>query len=308
MSCKKTSIGGQALIEGVMMRGPKLSSMAVRLPDGSIDLETWPTNKKGDIPWYKKTPFIRGIFMMIDSLVSGFDCLMKSADKSGMEEEEPTKFELWLAKALGKDITKIVEFAAVILGVALALVLFIVIPSGISALLRPFIQSAFLLTVTEGVIKMCIFVLYLWATARLQEMRRLYGYHGAEHKTIACYEHGEELIVENVRRHSRFHPRCGTSFLFFVLIISILIGSLITWEHYLLRVILKILLLPVVTGISYEIIKLAGRSDCALTRIISAPGLWIQRLTTREPEDDMIECAIASMSAVIPDNPADDNW
>lgn len=308
MSCKKTSIGGQALIEGIMMRGPVTSAMSVRLPDGTIDSETWPTDKDGRKPWYKKAYFIRGIFNMIDTLKTGFSCLMKSADKAGVEEEEPSKFEKGLAKVLGANVNTVMNTVAVVLGVGLAILLFVVIPTGTASLLRPVLPGTGFLALVEGVVKMAIFIGYMWLSSRLPDVKRLYGYHGSEHKTIACYEAGEELTVENVRKYTRFHPRCGTSFLFLVILISILVSSFVTWQNALVRMLLKLLLLPVVVGIAYELIKLAGRYTNPLTRIISAPGLWLQRLTTAEPEDSMIEVAITAMKLVIPEDPNADIW
>lgn len=308
MSEKKTSIGGQALIEGIMMRGPVTSAMAVRLPDGTIDTETWPTNKSGETPWYKRAYFIRGIFNMADTLGTGFSCLMKSAEKAGMEEEEPTKFEKWLAKALGASAANVMNAMAVVLGVGLALLLFIVIPTSVTSLLRPVIPGGRLLALIEGLLKAVIFLCYLGLSTRLPDVKRLFSYHGGEHKTIACYEAGEELTVENVRKYTRFHPRCGTSFIVLVLIISILVSSFISWQSPLMRMVLKLLTLPVVIGIAYELIKLAGRYTNPLTRLISAPGLCLQRLTTAEPDDGMIEIAIAAMKPAIPEDANADNW
>lgn len=291
-----------------MMRGPETSAMAVRLPDGTIDVETWPTNKGGAVPWYKKTPFIRGIFNMIDTLGTGFSCLMKSADKAGMEEEEPGKFEIWLAEHMGASATSVMNTVAVILGVGMALLLFIVIPTGITSFLRPVVTGGKTLALIEGLIKAVIFVCYIGLSGRLDEMKRVYSYHGSEHKTIACYEAGEELTVENVRRHIRFHPRCGTSFIVLVLLISIIVSSFISWSNPLMRMVFKLLSLPVVIGIAYELIKLAGRYSNPVTSLISAPGLWLQRLTTSEPDDSMIEVAIAAMTPVIPADANADNW
>ena len=308
MSEKKTSIGGQALIEGIMMRGPVTSAMAVRLPDGSIDLSEWPTNPTDTIPWYKKTCFVRGIFNLVDTLKVGFSCLMKSADLAGMEEEQPSKFEEGLAKLLGANVNKVMNTVAVVMGLGLALLLFVVIPTGVTSLLRPFVQAGWLLSLIEGVVKVGIFVCYLALSTRVPDVKRLFSYHGGEHKTIACYEAGEVLSVENARIYSRFHPRCGTSFLFLVLIISVLVSSLISWNNPLLRMGLKLLSIPVVVGIAYELIKLAGRYSNPVTRAISAPGLWLQRLTTAEPDDNMLEVAIAAMKAVIPEDANADNW
>lgn len=308
MSEKKTSIGGQALIEGIMMRGPVTTAMAVRLPDGSIDLEDWPTNKSGSTPWYKKTWFVRGIFNMVDTLKVGFSCLMKSAEKAGMEEEQPSRFEEGLAKLLGASAVNVMNGLAVVMGVGLALLLFVVLPTGVTSLLRPYIRTGGMLSLIEGLVKVIIFICYLWLASRLSDVKRLFSYHGAEHKSIACYEAGEELTPENARKYTRFHPRCGTSFLFLVLIISILVSSLISWNSPLLRMALKLLSIPVVVGIAYELIKLSGRYCNPFTRAISAPGLWLQRLTTAEPDDGMLEVAIAALKDVIPEDADADNW
>lgn len=306
-SKKKTSIGGQALIEGIMMRGPFLTSMATRMPDGSIDVETWNTHKGSKTPWTRKTPFIRGIFNMVDSMVVGYHCLMKSAEKAGVEEE-PTKFDKWLEKKLGHNMMKVLGGFAAVLGVALAAVLFIFIPTGLSSLLKPLIGTGVGLSLIEGLIKVIILVGYMWLCSRMKDMRRVFEYHGAEHKSVACYEAGLPLTVENVRPQRRFHPRCGTSFLFLVVFISIIVGSFISWDNPAIRMLLKLALIPVVVGISYELIKLAGRSDGILTRIISAPGMWLQHITTCEPDDGQIECAIAALEAVIPEDENADRW
>lgn len=304
---KKTSIGGQALIEGIMMRGPVLTSMATRMPDGSIDVETWNTHKGSKTPWTRKTPFIRGIFNMVDSMVVGYHCLMKSAEKAGVEEE-PSKFDKWLEKKLGHNMMKVLGGFAAVLGVALAAVLFIFIPTGLSSLLKPLIGTGVGLSLIEGLIKVIILVGYMWLCSRMKEIHRVFEYHGAEHKSIACYEAGLPLTVENIRPQRRFHPRCGTSFLFLVVFISIIVGSFISWDNPAIRMLLKLALIPVVVGISYELIKLAGRSDGILTRIISAPGMWLQRITTCEPDDSQIECAIAALEAVIPEDENADRW
>lgn len=306
-SKKKTSIGGQALIEGIMMRGPFLTSMATRMPDGSIEVETWDTHKSGKTPWTRRAPFIRGIFNMVDSMVVGYSCLMKSAEKAGVEEE-PTKFDRWLEEKLGDNMMKVLGGFAVVLGVALAAVLFIFIPTGLSSLLKPLIGAGIGLSLIEGLIKVIILVGYMWLCSRMKEIHRVFEYHGAEHKSIACYEAGLPLTVENVRPQRRFHPRCGTSFLFLVVFISIIVGSFISWDNPAIRMLLKLALIPVVVGISYELIKLAGRSDGILTRIISAPGMWLQHITTCEPDDGQIECAIAALNAVIPEDENADRW
>lgn len=308
-SCnKKTSIGGQALIEGIMMRGPVTTAMSVRMPDKSIDTETWATYPNGKPPKYKKIPFVRGIFNMIDSLSQGFKCLMRSADKAGMEEESPSKLELWLAKTLHVNVMTMVSTLAIVLGVGLAILLFIVVPTFLTSLIKPFLGNNLLFSLVEGAIKIAVFILYLYVCTRSKDVARVFSYHGAEHKTIACYEAGEALTVENCRKHTRFHPRCGTSFLLIVLVVSILTSSLITSTSPLLRMTIKLAMLPVIVGIAYEFIKLAGRHDNIFTRAISAPGLWLQNMTTKEPDDSMLEVAIAAMTAVIPEDGDEDRW
>ena len=289
------------------MRGPFLTSMATRMPDGSIEVETWDTHKSGKTPWTRRAPFIRGIFNMVDSMVVGYSCLMKSAEKAGVEEE-PTKFDRWLEEKLGDNLMKVLGGFAVVLGVALAAVLFIFIPTGLSSLLKPLIGTGVGLSLIEGLIKVIILVGYMWLCSRMKDMRRVFEYHGAEHKSVACYEAGLPLTVENIRPQRRFHPRCGTSFLFLVVFISIIVGSFISWDNPAIRMLLKLALIPVVVGISYELIKLAGRYDGILTRIISAPGMWLQRITTCEPDDSQIECAIAALEAVIPEDENADRW
>ncbi len=309
----KSKIGGQALIEGVMMRGVDTEAMAVRLPNGEIEVEQWELKPA---KWYRKVPFIRGCVNMVVSFVDGYKCLSKSADKSmeGLEEEEPSKFEKWLTDKFGDKLMNAVMVVATVLGVLLALLLFMYLPAlitkGLSLLIPGLDGLAFVKNLIEGVIKIAIFVAYLWATSLLSDMKRTYQYHGAEHKTIFCYEHGLDLTVENVRMQKRFHPRCGTSFTFLVLFISIFVFSIfqVSWDSLLLRVGIKILLLPIIVAIAYELIRLAGRYDNIFTEIISAPGLWIQRLTTKEPDDSQIEVAIAAFKPCIPEDRERDRW
>ncbi|MCD7742158.1 MAG: DUF1385 domain-containing protein [Ruminococcus sp.] len=311
----KTRIGGQAVIEGVMMRGIGKSAMACRLPSGEIDLEEWDIKGKNGLPWYRKTPFVRGIFNFIVSLIDGYKCLSRSADKQMTDEdedEEMNRFEQWLDDKFGDKLMPILTTISMIVGVVLALLLFMYLPSlilkGISYLIPG--MPVFVKNLIEGLLKIGIFVAYTALTALMPDIKRQYEYHGAEHKTIACYEHGEELTPENVAKHTRFHPRCGTSFIFLVLFISIFVNTVfrITWDVVWLRVLIKILLLPIVTGIAYELIMLAGRYDNLATRIISAPGLWIQRITTSEPDEGEMECAIAALKAVIPEDGESDKW
>ncbi len=297
----KTSVGGQALLEGIMMKGPFKSAMAVRKPDGDIDLSVWDTKQAKGI---RKIPFIRGTFNFIDTLIQGYDCLMKSAEISG-QEEEPDKMELWLNKTFGKAAGSIFNFIVTAVAIVLAVGLFFGVPALIAGFIGNYVESKVLLSAIEGIIKIALFFAYIIGVSKLSDIHRTFMYHGAEHKTIFCYEKGLELNVENVRKQQRFHPRCGTSFLLIVLVVSVLVSSVITWENVLLRVGMKILLLPVTVGISYEIIKFAGRHDNWLTRIISAPGLWFQNFTTQEPDDSMIEIAIAAVKPVLPENPED---
>ncbi len=302
----KTSIGGQAVIEGIMMRGPEKTSLAVRLPNGSLDVETWENPKI--TAWYKKTPFVRGIFNFVDTMRLGYKCLMKSADKAGFDEGEPDKIDLWLNRHFGEKATAVLTGFASVIAVVAAVLMFLILPTFAVKGLDMLLPLGGFASLIEGLIKIAILVGYMAAVSRMKDIHRMFQYHGAEHKTIFCYEAGEELTVENVRRQRRFHPRCGTSFLLIVVIVSVLVTSFVTWSNPWLRVVLKILLLPVVVGISYEIIKLAGRYTNLCTRMISAPGMWLQHITTQEPEDDMIEVAIASLKPVLPSVEGSDRW
>jgi len=305
----KSKIGGQAVIEGVMMRGIDKAAMACRLPSGEIDLEEWAVKGGKNAPFYRKVPFLRGIFVFISSMVEGYKCLSRSADKQMQAEEddeEPSKLE----KMLGDKLMPIITTVSIILGLGLAIALFMFLPSWISKLIDRFIVSLAPVAknIIEGVTKILIFIGYTSLTSLMKDIRRTYEYHGAEHKTITCYEHGDELTVDNVKKHCRFHPRCGTSFIFLVLFISIFVSTVfqVPWENVALRVLVKVALLPVVMGISYELIRAAGKYDNIVTKIISAPGLWIQRITTKEPDGEEIECAIRALSACIPENPEED--
>lgn len=318
-----TSIGGQAILEGVMMRGPFKTAMAVRKPDGEIEckIDDNGTKKKNKI---LSLPIIRGCVNFISSLVLGMKAIMFSAEFIDLEEEESeSKFDKWLEEKFGDKIKDIVIYFAIALSLVLSVGLFILLPTAIAQGIQDILKWAgfedvaskgsFLSTV-EGVVKMLIFLTYMYLISRMKDIRRVFEYHGAEHKTIACYEAGEELTVENVKKHTRFHPRCGTSFLLIVMIVSIAIYALLpSFDQHgavmrlLLRMGTRILLLPVVAGLSYEVIKLAGRSNgCA--RTLTKPGLWLQRLTTLEPDDSQIEVAIHSMKAVIPDDKESDKW
>ena len=299
----KTSIGGQAVIEGVMMRGPKLTALSVRMPDQSISTETWDTPNSNK--WYKKTPFIRGVFNFVESLTDGYKSLMKAAEKAGLddEEEEPSKFEQKLRQLLGDKFMPFLQGCILLFSLAMALFFFAFLPTTLVGFFKDYINHPLALSALEGLTKIAILILYLALISNMSDIKRVFMYHGAEPKTIFCYEHGEELTVENVRKYTRFHPRCGTSFLVIVLLLSILVSSMVSWDNLWMRVGLKVLCLPIIMSLSYECIKFAGRHDNLFTRILSAPGLWTQRLTTREPDDSMIEVAIASMKKVIPENP-----
>ena len=296
----KTSIGGQALIEGVMMRGPEKTAMAVRVKDGSIVVEEGPSEKVK----LAKVPLVRGVMSMITSLKIGYKYMMRSSELA-MEDIEDDKLSLYLKEKFGDKVENTISTVIYIIAVFLALGLFVVIPTFITGLIGKLVTLGRMRAVIEGILKMTMFLMYLYLISRLEDIRRVFQYHGAEHKTISCYEAGDEITVENIKKHTRFHPRCGTSFLFIVIAVSILVSSLITTESTLARVGLKLLLLPVVMGISYEIIKYSGSHDNWLSRALAAPGLWVQRLTTREPDDDQIEVAMTSFLRVLPEDGSD---
>ncbi|WP_295153254.1 DUF1385 domain-containing protein [uncultured Ruminococcus sp.] len=311
----KSKIGGQAVIEGVMMRGIDKASMANRMPDGTIDLEVWDIKGGKNPAWYRKTPFVRGIFNFVTSMMDGYKCISRSADKQMTDEdmEEPTKFEKWLDEKLGDKLMPIVTSISMVIGVVMAMFLFMWVPTALIKLVEKLSGAEFntvVKNVIEGLLKIAIFIGYTAVTALMPSMKRLYEYHGAEHKTIACYEAETELTPENVKGFTRFHPRCGTSFIFLVLFISIFVNTIfrLSWANIPLRVLCKLALLPVVTGIAYELIRLAGKYTNPVTKAFSAPGLWIQRITTREPDEKEIECAISALKAVIPENKEDDQW
>ena len=305
----RTSVGGQALMEGVMMRGPKRLCCAVRRPDGGIetDIKELPPKK-----WYEKVPFVRGVFAMIGSMITGYRCLMYSADiaMQNSEDSEPeSKLDKWLDEHLGERFQNALMVCAALMGGVAAILLFSVTPTSVVGFVSRFMPlGRWGRVILEAVLKMAIFLAYLALCSRMKEIHRLFEYHGAEHKTIACYEAGEPLTVENIRKYSRFHPRCGTSFLILTLLVSIAVFSVIPWTGTALRVVYKLLFLPMVMGISYELLKLCGRTDNLLTHIIRAPGLWVQRLTVFEPDDSMIECAIQAVTPVLPENPEEGQW
>lgn len=360
---KATTIGGQALIEGIMMKGPDKTALAVRLPDHTIDIDYMQEKHLRDRVSFFGWPVIRGVVNFVESMIQGYRALMVSADKSGLTdleetgdsaekgsvpaadgtasletEENPSDAAAKITekeaeakpadKAEGKPfagekktaseiLVTVVMVIGSVLGVALAVFLFLYVPALLFDLLNRLIGGVIpqaIRPLFEGILKIMIFVGYIAAISCMKDIRRVFMYHGAEHKTIFCYESGEELSVENVRKQSRFHPRCGTSFMILMLIVGILF-SLLTVTLFpaitgyrVLWVAVKILLIPLICGLGYELIKICGRHDNLVTRMIAAPGMWVQRLTTKEPEDDMIEVAIASLQAVIPDDPDKDRW
>lgn len=299
---KKTSIGGQAVIEGVMMKGPEDIAIAVRKPDGEIALkkEKLKANRKK----ISKMPIIRGMFAFIDSMVIGVQALTFSAEffeeEEAKEEKKPSKLDEFMEKNM--------IAIAVLLSIAFSTGLFILLPTLAVSLLGKVSKTPLLMNLVEGVVRIAIFIGYISLISQMKDIKRVFEYHGAEHKTIFCYENGEELTVENVRKYKRLHPRCGTSFLFIVMIVSILLFSFFRWPSLPVRLITRILLLPVVAGISYEIIKWAGRSDSKLVCAISAPGLWLQKITTREPDDSQIEVAITALKNVLVEDKEADLW
>ncbi len=315
-SCHITSIGGQAVIEGVMMRGPKESAIAVRKPDGEIIVEKKPINSF--VAKYKinKIPLIRGAFSFVESLIEGTKALMFSAEfydiedeKDKKKKEEMTEEELKKIEEKEKKTLNIAIYASVVIALIFSIGVFMLLPAALIEGVRHFIElNQVVVSLLEGIIRILIFLLYIVLVARMEDIKRVFQYHGAEHKTIFCYEAGEELTVENVRKQKRLHPRCGTSFLIFVMIVSIVLFSFISAENAVLRVLIRLLLLPVVAGISYELIKFAGRHTGIIVRTISAPGMWLQKITTNEPDDSQIEVAIESLKAVLTGDKNDDKW
>ena len=320
----KTMIGGQALIEGIMMRGPDKDAVVTRGPDG-LHVEVNPRKLYPKGSW-KQFPFIRGVFNFFDAQVTGVKALMRSADLAPEEsQEEPSKFDKWLEEKLGSEkFQKAVVGIAVALGLGLSICLFFLLPMIIGGFFDRLLSSNLALNLVEGLIRMVIFLAYMLLVSRMGEMKRVFSYHGAEHKTIRCYEAGLPLTVENVRGQTRLHPRCGTSFLLVVMVISILVFSVassallaafpgleamrVSFLYRLLMIVFKLLLLPAVVGITYEINRWAGRHDSAFTRILTAPGMWMQHFTTNEPDDGMIEVGIAAVQAVLPEEEGADRW
>ena len=320
----KTMIGGQALIEGIMMRGPKKDAIVIRTSEGlTVEVSDRKLNASGS---YKTWPFFRGVFNFFDAQVTGVKALMRSAELAPEEmQEAPSKFDLWLEKKLGNEkFQQIVMGLAVAMGLGLSIALFFLLPMIVSGFFDKWITDTLTLNLVEGVIRMCVFMAYMLLVSRMSEMQRVFAYHGAEHKTIRCYEAGLPLTVENVRIQTRLHPRCGTSFLLVVMIISILVFSVAStvllaavpslealrgsFGYRLLMIVFKLLLLPLVVGITYEINRWCGGHDNWLTKILSTPGMWMQNFTTYEPDDSMIEVAISAVEAVLPEEEGTDRW
>lgn len=310
--CFKSKIGGQALIEGVYMRGITTAAMACRLPDGSIDVEQWAVKNGKNAPWYRRAPFVRGCINFVASLVEGIRCTMRSARKQigddEDEEEEMSKFEQWLTDKFGDKLVNVIMIVSVVVAMAVALVVFKGGPILIANLIELAGAPENARPIIEGFVRLALVVGYMYAISFMGSIKTTFMYHGAEHKSIACYEAKEELTVENVRRHSRFHPRCGTSFILIVLIISVIVGIFLPRENMWIRFGVQMLCLIPEASIAYEIIKIAGRFDNIATRIISAPGLWLQRITTKEPTDKQIEVAIAALNPCLPKDGEEDKW
>ncbi|MBQ8756978.1 MAG: DUF1385 domain-containing protein [Oscillospiraceae bacterium] len=320
----KTMIGGQALIEGIMMRGPEKDAIVCRTADGlKLDVTPRKLPKKGSIA---KWPLIRGVVNFFDSQVTGVKALMKSADFAPEEvQEKPSKLDVWLEKKMGnKKFQSFVVGFAVFLGLAMSIGLFFLLPMVISSVLTNWIHSNLLLNLIEGLVRIILFTTYIILVSKMKDMKRVFSYHGAEHKTIRCYEAGLPLTVENIQKQTRLHPRCGTSFLLVVMILSILVFSVSSaallsvipklalmrgsFLYSLIMVCFKLLLLPLVVAFSYEINRFVGRHDNRFSRMITAPGMWFQNFTTNEPDDSMIEVAIAAVEAVLPQEEGADRW
>lgn len=306
----KTTIGGQSILEGIMMKGPRKSCTVVRKPDGTLavkDEETVPLREKfAPAGW----PVVRGFVTMVQSLIEGFQAIEYSSKFLDDEEDsgEPSKLEQWLMDKIGEGaIESAVYVISIVFGIALSVGLFILLPAFLAGLL-PQTASHLAVNLLEGVLRIAIFIAYMWLMARIPDIKRTFRYHGAEHKTIYCYEKGLELTTEHVREQPREHPRCGTSFLFVVMIISILVFSLVTAESRVMQLVLRLVLLPVVIGLSYEVNRFAGRHDGALSRALRWPGMMLQHITVLEPDDSMIEVAIVSLKHVIPQDKQEDAW
>ena len=309
----RTSIGGQALIEGILMRGPEKQAIVVRSPEGLVVKEEPLKLVKDKYP-ILGLPLVRGSVTFLDSMFKGVKALMFSADYFPEEEvEEPSKFEKWLDEKLGNEkMEKVVIAASVVMAVGMCLLLFMIIPTFLSSLVTYVTDSGVVRNLVDAVLRIVIFMAYMILVSRMKEIKRVFAYHGAEHKTIFCYEKGMELTVENVRVQPKHHPRCGTSFLFVVIIVAVLLHSVVfaIWpvDNVLLRVAIQLLMLPFVVGVTYEFNRYVGGHDNPVTNFLAKPGMWMQNFTTNEPDDSMIEVAIEAMKCVIPAQEGKDNW
>ncbi|MBE6747627.1 MAG: DUF1385 domain-containing protein [Ruminococcaceae bacterium] len=317
---KKVSIGGQALIEGIMMQGPKGAAMSVRLPNGEIETEMLELKKLKDKFKPAGWPLIRGIVNFVESMLFGFKCIEKSAEKAGLDddipEEEMSKLDKWLSDHFGPKMIAVISAIAMVLGFGLSFLLFVYLPTFLVDVVDKYVFKdalANLHPLFEGIMRMCIFVFYFYLVSLMPDIKRVFMYHGAEHKSIFCYESGLELTVENVKKQSRFHPRCGTSFIFVIIIISILISSILVVAFPSIDdvrpvwIAIKLLIIPLTVAFSYEFIKYAGSHDNIFVKILSFPGLMMQRISTKEPTDDIIEVGIAALKAVLPDDSEEKN-
>lgn len=306
-----TPVGGQAILEGVMMRGMERTAIAVRIPDGRIHIKT---RKNGNTSKWMKVPIVRGVFSFITSLVEGTKTLTYSADvleyydrkikddKTDAESEKMGKIESLLSEKLGSQkLWSLMLAASVIFALAFSVGIFVLLPTAAVGWIKAYVSSPILLNLTEGILRIVMFLLYLSAISKMEDIKRVFQYHGAEHKTIHCFENNLELTPENAQTFYTLHPRCGTSFLMFVMIISLILFSLLGWPNLLWRLVSRIILIPVVAGTSYELLKWAGRSDNIVVRILSLPGLYLQKITTNEPDEKQLEVAIASLKAVMVD-------
>ncbi|MCI8349200.1 MAG: DUF1385 domain-containing protein [Firmicutes bacterium] len=298
-----TSIGGQAIMEGIMMRGPKKTAIAVRLSDGRIHMKTQPTPK---LSKWGKMPIIRGVVNFVSSMVQGTKILMYSADileENYPEEYQKDKFDIWVEEKLGKEKAwKILMAFSVLIAIVMAVGIFMLLPTVLVGLLSKLTDNIVVLNLAEGAMRIVIFVLYILLISKMEDIKKVFQYHGAEHKTIHCFENGVELTPENAQQFYTLHPRCGTSFLMFVMVIAVLVHALMGWPNVWLRIISRILVLPLIAGLSYELLKWAGRSDNVIVKTLSLPGIYLQKLTTKEPTNEQLEVAIAAMKAVLPEN------
>ena len=293
-----TKVGGQAVMEGVMMKGSSSMATSIRLPDGSITTDLQEIKKPGKI---SKIPLLRGIYALGSSMVIGTKTLMYSADvleKAGVDVEKD-KFDLWIEKRFGDKANTFIIYLSVVIAVFFSVGVFIILPTVLTTAMHAVTSNPLLLNIFEGFLRITLFVIYIAAISRLKDIRRIFQYHGAEHKSIHCYENGLDLTVENCRPFPTLHPRCGTSFMMFVMVISLLLYSFLGWPSWIIRVASRLLFIPLIAGLSYELLKFAGKSTSGFIKFVSLPGLWLQKMTTVEPDDDQLEVAIVSLKSVL---------